>query len=242
MEETHIDSTLNDSLISETKVRRRRSHRSIEGDWGGACKTWALDQSKWLLRPQKAAWPHWVYRMFDAYSLARRAADMFRQIAELPSLNDLARKPEVLSYYIASKIPVQDATRQELLEIDTVVSRLRREIQLLESIDRISCKTCKNVVARRSDMLVMSSDGPLSVYVNNAGYVHETLTLAKAHGLILKGRPETQHSWFSGYSWTIANCSFCESHMGWLFRAIKKKLHPQQFWGLRRSQLSEKSS
>lgn len=57
----------------------------------------------------------------------------------------------------------------------------------------------QNVVARRSDMLVMSSDGPLGVYVNNAGYVHETLTLAKARGLILQGQPETQNSWFPGY-------------------------------------------
>ncbi|MCO5612818.1 hypothetical protein L7F22_067089 [Adiantum nelumboides] len=232
------DCSANETPFQKQKHRRR----SVEADWGGACKAWALDESKWLLRPQQTAWPHWVYRMFDAYSLARRAADMWRQMVELPSLNDLVQKPELLSYYIASKIPVQDATRQELLEIDGVVSRLRKEIQLLESMDRIRCKTCKNVVARRSDMLVMSSDGPLGVYVNNAGYVHETLTLAKARGLILQGRPETMHSWFPGYSWTVADCNLCESHMGWLFKALKKDLHPRQFWGLRRSQLAEKAS
>ncbi|MCO5589420.1 hypothetical protein L7F22_043387 [Adiantum nelumboides] len=232
------DFSANETPFQKQKHRRR----SVEADWGGACKAWALDESKWLLRPQQTAWPHWVYRMFDAYSLARRAADMWRQMVELPSLNDLVQKPELLSYYIASKIPVQDATRQELLEIDGVVSRLRREIQLLESMDRIRCKTCKNVVARRSDMLVMSSDGPLGVYVNNAGYVHETLTLAKARGLILQGQPETMHSWFPGYSWTVADCNLCESHMGWLFKSLKKDLRPRQFWGLRRSQLAEKAS
>lgn len=228
--------------VNEATIKRRRPNRdSTEEDWGGACKAWVSDESKRLLCAQRTAWPHWVYRMYDAYNLARRAADMWRQMAVLPSLYDMVQRPEILSYHIASKIPVQDATRQELLEIDGVVSRLRREIQLLESMDRIRCKNCKNVVARRSDMVVMSSDGPLGMYVNKYGYVHETLTIAKARGLILQGRPETLHSWFPGYSWTIADCSFCETHMGWLFKALKKGLHPRQFWGLRRSQLAEKA-
>jgi cereblon len=48
--------------------------RLLEGSWGGACKAWAVDESKWRWRAQRTAWPHWVYRQFDAYELARRAA------------------------------------------------------------------------------------------------------------------------------------------------------------------------
>jgi len=48
--------------------------RPREGGWGGACKAWAADESKWSLRAQRTAWPHWVYRQFDAYELGRRAA------------------------------------------------------------------------------------------------------------------------------------------------------------------------
>jgi cereblon len=47
-------------------------------------------------------------------------------------------------------------------------------------------------------MLVMSSDGPISAYVNEHGYVHETLTLSCARGLILAGQPQTANSWFPG--------------------------------------------
>jgi cereblon len=47
-------------------------------------------------------------------------------------------------------------------------------------------------------MLVMSSDGPITAYVNAHGYVHETLTLAHARGLILAGQPQTTNSWFPG--------------------------------------------
>lgn len=45
-----------------------------EGGRGGCCKAWAADAGKWRYRAQRSAWPHWVYRQFDAYDLARRAA------------------------------------------------------------------------------------------------------------------------------------------------------------------------
>lgn len=53
------------------------------------------------------------------------------------------KKPDLLSFYIASKIPVSERTRQELLDIDGVSYRLKREIELLESFDCIRCKICK---------------------------------------------------------------------------------------------------
>ena len=53
-------------------------------------------------------------------------------------------------------------------------------------------------IARRSDMLVMSAEGPINAFVNAHGFVHETLTLKRARGLVLEGSPETENSWFPG--------------------------------------------
>ena len=47
-------------------------------------------------------------------------------------------------------------------------------------------------------MFSMALEGPLAAYVNPGGYVHETMTVYKAHGLNLIGRPSTEHSWFPG--------------------------------------------
>lgn len=63
-------------------------------------------------------------------------------MAELPRMEAMVRTPTLLSYYIASNMPLQDATRQELLEVDGTVYRLRREIELLESMDQLRCKRC----------------------------------------------------------------------------------------------------
>ncbi|KAL3023754.1 hypothetical protein AAZX31_04G083500 [Glycine max] len=187
----------------------------------------------------KAFWPHWAYQMFDSYSLAQRAADMWKRIVGMPDMDSLIKKPDILSFHIASKIPVSESTRQELLDIDGIAYRLRREIELLESIDLIRCKSCETIIAKRSDMLVMSSEGPLSAYVNPGGYVHEIMTLYKANGLALVGSAATDYSWFPGYAWTIATCATCKTQMGWLFTARNKQLKPSYFWGIRSCQLAE---
>ncbi|KAL2940089.1 Protein cereblon [Bienertia sinuspersici] len=187
----------------------------------------------------RAFWPYWVYQMYDSFSLAQKAADMWKHVVGAPSMDGFVRKPDILSFYIASKIPISECTRQELLEINGVSYRLRREIELLEGFDRVRCKNCQTVIARRSDMLVMSNEGPLGAYVNPSGFVHEIMTLYKANGLALIGQPREEYSWFPGYAWTIANCATCERHMGWLFTARNKKLKPKSFWGVRSSQVAD---
>ncbi|OIW14579.1 hypothetical protein TanjilG_32921 [Lupinus angustifolius] len=187
----------------------------------------------------RAFWPQWVYHMFDSYCLAERAADMWKQIVGAPSMDSLVKKPDALSFYIASKIPVSESTRQELLDIDGITYRLRREIELLASIDLIRCKICQTIIAKRSDMLVMSNEGPLGAYVNLGGYVHEIMTLNKADGITPVGPSATEYSWFPGYAWTIAKCATCRTQLGWLFSATKRKLKPSSFWGIRSSQVAE---
>ncbi|EPS57480.1 hypothetical protein M569_17337, partial [Genlisea aurea] len=92
-------------------------------------------------------------------------------------------------------------------------------------------------VAKRSNMLVMSSDGPLGAYANPHGYVHEVMTLTETTGIAVVGRPVKEYSWFPGYAWSLTECTECGSHMGWHFAATKAKMKPESFWGLRSSQV-----
>ncbi|KAF8046539.1 hypothetical protein N665_3635s0003 [Sinapis alba] len=196
------------------------------------------DLNRFRMAP-RAFLPFWVYRMYDSYHLAQRAADLWKQIVGVPNMEAIVNKPDILSFFIASKIPVSESIRQELLEIDGVSYRLQREIELLESFDRVRCKHCQSVIARRSDMLVMSSDGPLGAYVNPHGYVHEIMTFYKTNDIAVSGRSVKEDSWFPGYAWTIANCSTCETQLGWLFTATSKKLKPWSFWAVRSSQVAD---
>ncbi|KAL0372147.1 UNVERIFIED_CONTAM: protein cereblon [Sesamum calycinum] len=190
----------------------------------------------------RAFWPSWVYRMYDSYSLARKVADRWKQVVKSPNMDSLVMKPDLLSFHVASKMPISESARQELLEIDGTTYRLRREIELLESFDKIRCKTCQTLIAKRSDMLVMSSDGPLGAYANPHGFVHEVMTLLRTNGIAVTGPPVKEFSWFPGYAWSIAECITCGTQLGWYFSASKKKMRPQAFWGIRSSQVVDDAS
>lgn len=73
--------------------------------------------------------------------------DLWREIIGKPSLEELVRRPENLSFYVASKMPISETARQELLEMNGISYRLRREIQLLRDFNHLRCKNCM-VVSR----------------------------------------------------------------------------------------------
>lgn len=70
-----------------------------------------------------------------------------------------------------------------------------------------------------------------------ARYVHEMVTFTRVTRVSLEGRPDTAHSWFPGYAWTIAYCARCRAHLGWRFTAVSPGLSPRTFYGLTRAAL-----
>ena len=96
------------------------------------------------------------------------------------------------------------------------------------------CRTCGAAIAREADVFSMSAEGPVGAYVNPHGYLHEVVTVRRAEGLFLVGRPTAEHTWFAGYAWTIAGCLGCSAHLGWLFEAESSQ-SPSSFWALRRA-------
>ncbi|CAM0882767.1 unnamed protein product [Alopecurus aequalis] len=199
----------------------------------------AAYNSKMALEAPLSFWPRWAYDMYDSHSLARRAADLWRQIITKPSMDDYVKKPDILSFHIGSKLPVPGSVRQELLDIDGISYRLQREIQLLKAFNLIRCKNCLALIARRGDRVAMSSDDPVGAYVKPYDSAQEVIPVHNASGLALQGNPSDTHSWFPGYTWTIALCAACESNIGWLFRADKRNLLPKSFWGIRSSRISD---
>lgn len=75
-------------------------------------------------------------------------------------------KPDILSFSIASKIPVSESIRQELLELNGVSYRLQREIELLESFDRVRCKHCQ--VSCGSMVNIVSTSSLLYIWLTGS--------------------------------------------------------------------------
>ncbi|XP_067136121.1 protein cereblon [Centruroides vittatus] len=179
-------------------------------------------------------WPPWVYKQYDCEILMNKIRN------ELQGWNHtegIPQNPTEFSFWVAGNLPLDDTLRLNLLAFNSAIQRLRYELSILEKYTILCCRECNAHIADRKDVFSMSLEGPQGTYVNPSGYVHETITVYKAHGLSLIGRPSTQHSWFPGYAWTIIQCRDCHTHMGWKFTAEKNKSQPEKFWGLCRSSL-----
>ncbi|KAM9277081.1 protein cereblon isoform 1-T1 [Morus bassanus] len=184
------------------------------------------------------SWPPWLYSLYDAETLMERVKRQLHEWDENLKDESLPTNPIDFSYRVAACLPIDDALRIQLLEIGSAVQRLRCELDIMNKCTSLCCKQCQDTeITTKNEIFSLSLCGPMAAYVNPHGYIHETLTVYKACNLNLSGRPSTEHSWFPGYAWTIAQCRICANHMGWKFTATKKDMSPQKFWGLTRSAL-----
>nr|KAF6310312.1 cereblon [Myotis myotis] len=184
------------------------------------------------------SWPRWLYSLYDAETLMDRIKQQLREWDENLKDDSLPSNPIDFSYRVAACLPIDDVLRIQLLKIGSAVQRLRCELDIMNKCTSLCCKQCQETkITTKNEIFSLSLCGPMAAYVNPHGYVHETLTVYKASNLNLIGRPSTQHSWFPGFAWTVAQCRVCASHIGWKFTATKKDMLPQKFWGLTRSAL-----
>ncbi|XP_014676590.1 PREDICTED: protein cereblon-like isoform X2 [Priapulus caudatus] len=185
------------------------------------------------------SWPRWVYKQYDTNHLVAAIKKELRSWNEMINVDNLPIDPAMLSYWVTANLPLEDATRLEMLTINSAVQRLRALLAILLKCSVLRCSECRADIAGKRDVFSMSLGGPMAAYVNPGGHVHEMITVIAARNLHLVGGPSTENSWFPGYAWTILNCRGCHQHMGWKFTDVSgdRRLEPHQFWGLCRGSL-----
>ncbi|XP_032522838.2 protein cereblon-like isoform X3 [Danaus plexippus] len=176
-------------------------------------------------------WPLFVYDIFDYRRMRRIIEDYFRTM----SLENLPEEAVSLSFWTASNLALSARDRLALFVVDDALLRLHMEVRLITRKSVLCCASCATVVARREDIFAMSSEGVHANYSNPGGYMHDIVTVSRASNTAPGGAPSSEFSWFPGYSWTVALCSSCTSHVGWRFDARRRTLRPQHFYGLCRN-------
>ncbi|CAH8471533.1 unnamed protein product [Schistosoma rodhaini] len=98
------------------------------------------------------------------------------------------------------------------------------------------CSSCDANITSNQYIICLAQEGSSQTYINPSGILHDIVTVSQVtpNSVNLIGEASAEYSWFPGYSWTIANCSSCYQHMGWLFKALNDQLRPRKFWGIRR--------
>ncbi|XP_074645118.1 protein cereblon-like isoform X2 [Tubulanus polymorphus] len=185
-------------------------------------------------------WPPWVYENYDVDCLMKKMKDEFSSWSDTFEPDKMPSDAVEFSFWVAGNIMMDDNLKLKLLAIDSAVQRLRCELAIMQKCSVLCCRDCGEMIFNKNEVFTMSVQGPMGTYVNPGGYVHEMFTVSserKEFALNLRGRPSSQHSWFPGYAWTIAECKNCSDHMGWRFTVVNKKqgLKPEMFWGICRS-------
>jgi len=170
-----------------------------------------------------------VYAQYDR-RLAERVRSWLAAWCKKPEL--VPRNDSDLSFWATNQIPSSNLFKATILAHSSPQTRLMLLESRLSQIKLLLSCRCKTNISTRNHIFVMSNQGVSSNFVNNHGYNHEMLTVKKCWGIITQGQPESEYSWFPGYTWQIINCAECWSHLGWEFRATKSTLKPRVFYGL----------
>ncbi|CAD7691244.1 unnamed protein product [Nyctereutes procyonoides] len=189
-------------------------------------KWWQKYQKRKFHCANLTSWPRWLYSLYEDVTLMDRIKKQLREWDENLKDESLPSNPIDFSYRVAACLPIDDLLRIQLLKIGSAIQRLRCELDIMIKCTSLCCKQCQEIeITTKNEIFSLSLCGPIAAYVNPHGYVHETLTVCKACNLNLIGQPSTEHSWFPGYAWTIAQCKICAN------------ASPQKFRGLTRSAL-----
>ncbi len=85
-----------------------------------------------------------------------------------------------------------------------------------EAGEAIVCRQCGHPVTEsRSRVDVNGFD--THTFFNPAGIVFEIGCFNSAPGCWVHGPASREFSWFAGYSWRLALCNSCTTHLGWFF-------------------------
>lgn len=82
----------------------------------------------------------------------------------------------------------------------------------------ILCKYCRNEVTSAEHTIIINGNHS-HTFTNPAGITFTIGCFSEAWGCIAYGIPTYEHTWFPGYSWSIALCARCYVHLGWYYQS-----------------------
>lgn len=80
----------------------------------------------------------------------------------------------------------------------------------------ILCRQCGRVITDMSKQIVVNG-AHRHTFANPEGIVYEIGCFISAPGCVYTGTPTDEFTWFKGFSWRVALCQICLTHLGWLY-------------------------
>ena len=111
----------------------------------------------------------------------------------------------------------------------------QKQCSLTEKVDRARqqylCALCKTYLTQTQFLCVVQSNTPYHTFTNPNGILFDILTVSFCQRIFSNSVPTLEHTWFSGYAWSVLCCQICQQHLGWQYDAtIQASLN--LFYGL----------
>ncbi len=100
----------------------------------------------------------------------------------------------------------------------------------------IRCGVCRNPVTTSAHRMNVNGHHR-HVFNNPSGHIFEIGCFSAADGCVAQGIPTFEFTWFAGFTWRLALCSRCLSHLGWQYQSAGGN----SFYGLILANLAEET-
>ena len=127
----------------------------------------------------------------------------------------ISAMPDCTSFF---RIPA-DRTGEEG---DTTTLEKEAESPSPEEEEYILCRQCHQAITEPAERIAMQGSHR-HTFANPHGIVFEIGCFTAVKGCGHAGPPSDEFSWFAGYSWRVAVCFMCLSHLGWFFSSSGKE-------------------
>jgi len=91
-----------------------------------------------------------------------------------------------------------------------------------EGDEKILCRQCHQVITSPSERITIQGSHA-HTFANPGGILYEIGCFRAVKGCGYMGPPTLEWSWFKGYSWRVAVCSKCLTHIGWLYIGYERE-------------------
>lgn len=110
----------------------------------------------------------------------------------------------------------------------------QKRTQLAESTSKsqrkIRCASCHTHLSEWKHLVAVHQATPFHKFTNPQGLVFRIFTVSHCLAIQNVSSPTTEHTWFSGYAWSVCICLGCGEHLGWSYYSAN--LQPHAFVGL----------
>jgi hypothetical protein len=111
-------------------------------------------------------------------------------------------------------------------QISAVCSKILPEKKTEEKEESIICKNCRNEITTVGYSIAVSGQHA-HIFKNPLGVTFHIGCFSKAWGSFIYGIPTYEATWFPGFTWCIAVCANCFTHLGWYYQS-----GTESFYGL----------